>query len=49
VALAPSWDFALGVTWLAAQLGAAVRMPERPESPSVVVVFDGGNGWEVER
>lgn len=45
VAIAPGRDFALGVAWLAAQLGAVVRVPERPAA--VVVVID-GNGREVE-
>ena len=30
VVLAPSWEFAAGVAWLAAQLGATVQLPERP-------------------
>ncbi len=46
VALAPSWDFAAGVAWLAAQLGATVNLPERPAA--AVVVID-GNGREVAR
>ena len=46
VVLAPSPDFALGVAWLAAQLGADVRLPERREVLPVVVVID-GNGAEV--
>ena len=46
VALAPSPDFALGVAWLAAQLGATVNLPERPAA--VVVVID-ANGGEVAR
>ena len=47
VVLAPSPDFALGVVWLAAQLGADVRLPERPAA--VVVVTIDGNGREVAR
>jgi len=46
VVLAPSPDFALGVAWLAAQLGATVNIPKRPAA--VVVVID-GNGREVAR
>ena len=46
VVLAPSPDFALGVAWLAAQLGADVQLPERPAAVPVVVVID-GNGREV--
>ena len=30
VKLAPSWEFAAGVAWLAEQLNAPVRLPERP-------------------
>ena len=47
VALAPSWDFAAGVAWLAAQLGAPVRLPDRPAAVAVVVID--GNGREVKR
>ena len=45
VVLAPSWEFAAGVAWLAAQLGATVQLPERP---AVIVTID-GNGREVAR
>lgn len=44
VALAPSWDFAAGVAWLASQLNAPVKLPERA---AVVVTID--NGLEVGR
>lgn len=43
VAIAPSLDFAAGVAWLAVQLNAPVRLPERSEPAPVVVVIDDGN------
>ena len=45
IAVAPSGDFALGVAWLAGQLNAPVKLPERR---TVVVVVD-GNGREALR
>lgn len=45
ILLAPSWDFAEGVAWLAGQLNAPVKLPERRESVAVVVLD--ANGWEV--
>ena len=45
VALAPSWEFAAGVAWLAAQFGADVKLPERP---AAVIVIDAA-GREVGR
>ena len=45
VILAPSWDFAMGVAWLAGQLNAPVKLPERRE-PVAVVVLD-ANGREM--
>ncbi len=41
VAIAPSWDFAAGVAWLANQLNAPVRLPERRET-AVTVLIDAG-------
>lgn len=40
VAIAPSWEFAAGVAWLAGQLNAPVRLPERSEPAPVVVVIE---------
>ncbi|MFZ2358721.1 MAG: hypothetical protein WA040_05200 [Anaerolineae bacterium] len=45
VVLAPSWEFAAGVAWLAAQFGADVKLPERP---AAVIVIDAA-GREVGR
>lgn len=40
VLLAPSWEFAAGVAWLAGQLNASVRLPERRETAEVTVMID---------
>lgn len=52
VAIAPSYAFAAGVAWLARQLNAPVRLPERdvawPEPAPVVVLIDAA-GREVAR
>jgi len=45
VVLAPSWDFAAGVAWLAGQLNAPVKLPDR----AAVVVIDDAAGREVAR
>lgn len=47
VAIAPSYEFAAGVAWLAAQLNAPLRLPEREPAP-VVVLIDAA-GREVRR
>lgn len=40
VAIAPSYDFAAGIVWLAAQLNAPVRLPAQPEQARTVVLVD---------
>ena len=45
IVISPSWEFAAGVAWLAAQFGADVKLPERP---AAVIVIDAA-GREVGR
>lgn len=40
VAIAPSWQFAAGVVWLAEQLNAHVLLPVRSEPVQDVAVID---------